>query len=126
MPLVTIQGQDRKYLFSAIPAESQQDLPSWGGVFMVVRARGIALQLEDVMLLGSTDNFAHYGDKIFDYLQRTEATHVYLLPEYKNIERYFTLDDLAATAAFQHIPIATLGDAKHDLPVVNKNELKTG
>ena len=126
MPLVTVQGSTRKYLFSAIPAQSKQDLPSWGGVFLIVRARGIALQLEDVMLIGSTDNFAEHGSRIFDFLARTDATHVYLLPEYQNIQRYFMLDDLMATSAFQNIPMTTLGEAKEDLPMVSKDELKHG
>lgn len=99
MPIITIQGKERSYIFSVVPYD-YRNMPDCGGIYLAVNATENGLNMENCIALGACSSFKKYQYKILSTV-RDKCTHLYLMPQ-KQIEgRAFALEDLMLSPAFQ-------------------------
>jgi hypothetical protein len=124
MPVIQIEGETRKYMFSVINAELD-NMPDWGGIFIAVSTQNpFGIKMSDCLAIGSCLNFNKYKQHIFNSIRRP-YTHLYLLPEFQLTHRQFALNDLIKMQAFADVDIAVLESVAKDefsLPELDKIE----
>lgn len=112
MPVITLKGKNREYMFSVVEAD-YNNMPEWGGIYIAVHATRNGLNIENCLALGSCHSFKEYASKIKKFIKDKPVTHLYLLPEFQKQSRQFAIEDLISTDAFKDIYLQMLeGQAK--------------
>ncbi len=109
MPIITVHGREKNYIFSVVPY-SYGDMPDWGGIYIAVNASENGLRMENCIALGGCSSFKKYQNKILSFV-KDRCTHIYLMPEYEIKGRAFAIADLIAAPAFSDVPRQILEQA---------------
>ncbi|MEC8067290.1 MAG: hypothetical protein VX154_05495 [Pseudomonadota bacterium] len=114
MPVIRLKGQKREYMFSVVEA-NYDNMPEWGGIYIIVRANRNGLEIENCLAMGSCASFHEYAHKIRELTYGKPATHIYLLPEFQKQHRQFAIEDLMSTEAFRDIYLQMLDEQAPEL-----------
>lgn len=108
MPVIVLQGERKQYLFSVVEA-NYDDMPSWGGIYIAVNATRLGIDMQNCVAIGACDNFKEYAEKIKNFVFG-RCTHLYLLPEFEQVNRKIALEDLMSTEAFSDVTVQVIKD----------------
>lgn len=113
MPVIVLQGKKHEYMFSVVKA-NYNDMPEWGGIYIVVRAENNEFKIKNCLAIGSCTSFKKYEHKIKSFMHGENCSHLYLLPEFKEHHRKLAIEDLMSSEAFSDIYMQIIENADKD------------